>query len=286
LHGKRLREELSQSQREGKSMNFYSGGARGRDLSSIQTQLLEDGLWTGENRVRLDGLIRMAIAAGEHRWVFDQSKQRFQKQPAFAAFYEDTAFLRDMGLRVTAMRRLNPLRGSRYDTSVAADIFGEGLRIVCSVPVEPLTVKGRPTCSATLELPYPFSVEDQNLWGKEIIGFQPLILDADTKAADNPPSIIWTPKTFTANWLGKKLFNVLKALPNFATVRAGRVLVRLRLEGNFIWAASDARSSPKTYLDGDVRGKLPTRQPTQRHWTWSCPVAMDCWAAPSKCGSG
>jgi hypothetical protein len=82
-------------------------------------------------------------------------------------------------------------------------------------------------------------------------------LDADTKAADNPPSIIWTPKTFTANWLGKKLFNVLKALPNFATVRAGRVLVRLRLEGNFIWAASDARSSPKTYLDGDVRGKLP-----------------------------
>jgi Family of unknown function (DUF6734) len=53
------------------------------------------------------------------------------------------------------------------------------------VPVEPLTVKGRPTCSATLELPYPFSVEDQNLRGKEIIGFQPLILDADTKAADN-----------------------------------------------------------------------------------------------------
>jgi hypothetical protein len=161
------------------------------------------------------------------------------------------------GVRVTAMRRVKDNLPLLNDTSVPADIFGEGFRIVCSVPVEPLTVKGRPTCSVTLELPYPFSVDDQNLWGRDIIGFQSVILDAETTTAENPPGIIWTPKTVTANWLAKKLFNVLKLLPNFATVRAGRVLVRLRLEGNFIWAASDTRSNPKTYLDGDLKGKLP-----------------------------
>jgi hypothetical protein len=121
------------------------------------------------------------------------------------------------GVRVTSMRRLKDSQSLLSDTNVAADVFGEGLRIVCSAPVEPLTLKGRPTCSVTLELPYPLSVDDQNLWGKDIIGFRSVILDAETKTADNPPGIIWTPKTLTANWLGKKLLRGRVPLATFTS---------------------------------------------------------------------
>lgn len=72
---------LSASQRESAGANFYRGGAGGRDLASIQTQLLDPQLWTAPQAGRLSGLIRMAIAARQHEWVFGLSQQRHEQQP-------------------------------------------------------------------------------------------------------------------------------------------------------------------------------------------------------------
>lgn len=90
----RLYAHMSQSMREGATMNFYTGGQDQRDLKSIQIQLLDDAVWLpqqAENQPRfgkLQALIRMAIAAGEHEWVFEQSRRRY---PALreAGLYEN-----------------------------------------------------------------------------------------------------------------------------------------------------------------------------------------------------
>jgi len=73
----RLRGNLTQEMRESATMNFYTGGEGRIDQASIQSQLLEDAPWQPGQERRLETLIRMAIAAGEHRWVFHQSRMRY-----------------------------------------------------------------------------------------------------------------------------------------------------------------------------------------------------------------
>jgi hypothetical protein len=77
---KRTEDEMTQKMREAETMNFYMGGKNRHDKASIQGQLSEDSVWTEEKRIsELDGLIRMAIAAGEREWVFNESKRRVEQ---------------------------------------------------------------------------------------------------------------------------------------------------------------------------------------------------------------
>ena len=69
-------EKLSQGQRESQELNLYSGGEGESDRNALLSQLLSDNAWKSEATGRLDGLIRMAIAAGEHEFIFTLSKQR------------------------------------------------------------------------------------------------------------------------------------------------------------------------------------------------------------------
>ena len=87
--GTLLRSSLSQSMREAAGTNFYRGGEGRLDLASIQTQLMDDSLWTPDQIGRLSGLIRMAGAAGEQEWVFSRSRQVSEANPAA---YQATAF--------------------------------------------------------------------------------------------------------------------------------------------------------------------------------------------------
>jgi hypothetical protein len=73
---KLVMDRLSQQQRESEALNLYSGGAGDSDRNALLAQLLADDVWKPEATARLDGLIRMAIAAGEHEFVFTLSKQR------------------------------------------------------------------------------------------------------------------------------------------------------------------------------------------------------------------
>jgi hypothetical protein len=89
--GAGIYENLSRSQREALGANFYRGGAGRRDLASIQAQLLDDALWSLDQAGRLAGLIRMAISAREHEWVFRESQRRHERDPAA---YDDPEFRR------------------------------------------------------------------------------------------------------------------------------------------------------------------------------------------------
>ena len=95
-YASRLDTERSLSMKESLTSNFYRGGKEGEDLKSIQTQLLDDKLWTIEGMGQLGGLIPMAIAAGEHEWVFEQSRWRYLHQGPYRELYKDAVFSRDI----------------------------------------------------------------------------------------------------------------------------------------------------------------------------------------------
>lgn len=80
--GAAINDNLSVSQRESSRANFYGGGAGGSDLASIQRQLLDSTLWQPAQMSRLAGLVRMAIAARQHEFVFQQSALQHAARPA------------------------------------------------------------------------------------------------------------------------------------------------------------------------------------------------------------
>ncbi|MCI0537620.1 MAG: DUF6519 domain-containing protein [Verrucomicrobiales bacterium] len=150
----------------------------------------------------------------------------------------------DPGMHVQQLR-LNAGVELVNDTDVTADQLASGIQVICDTDIDQNSVRGKPVCFVTLELPYPFNSADFQLWGggAPVFAFQPLVLGADTNSDNNV--IFWTPQTQTQNWLRQQLF------PTMAEFRRGdRVLARLTVQGNFIWSSRD----PNLYLDGDVFG--------------------------------
>lgn len=141
------------------------------------------------------------------------------------------------------------------DFDLACDVLAGGLRVTCDREIFPGSVKNRPTCFVTLELPFPFGASDKAAWGvqpdeKAFFGYQSIVLDGKPEA--NGKVITWSPSSFTANWLRGTLTNLFGKLDAKVegSRRPGRILGRLTLKGNFIWSLTD----PKLYLDGDLFG--------------------------------
>jgi hypothetical protein len=76
---KRILDEMTAEMRQSLGVNVYVGDRGGKDRASVLGQLLDDGTWTKDNALRLDGLVHMAIAMGEHKFAFEQSKVEFLK---------------------------------------------------------------------------------------------------------------------------------------------------------------------------------------------------------------
>lgn len=75
-------DELPRNIRESATFNFYEGGAGQKDRQAILTELLDDKIWTAAQKDKLDATIRMARAAGESQFAFEQSKaHRADKVP-------------------------------------------------------------------------------------------------------------------------------------------------------------------------------------------------------------
>jgi S-layer protein (TIGR01567 family) len=129
-------------------------------------------------------------------------------------------------------------------TEIAVHELAEGLRICCDQDVDQYTVHEKPTCYVTLYMPFPFNFADRELWGDQVLGFQPLILAAD--ANSDGAVIYWNPTDATKSWLEKDyLLERMKELGH-----GDRVLASLTLKGNFIWADKDY----SLYLDGEAFG--------------------------------
>ena len=133
------------------------------------------------------------------------------------------------------------------DSNVQVRLLAGGIQVDCDREVFLPSVRGKPTCYVTLDLPFPFNQVDRQLWtvagASPVIGFQPLVLAADPVAEGN--SIIWRPTAETARWLNERLLGMVRELQ-----RGDRVLAHLTLKGNFIWS----REEPRVYLDGEVYG--------------------------------
>ncbi len=150
------------------------------------------------------------------------------------------------GIHIMGIQFLESGQPLRNDTDVPADQLAKGIQVVCDQSADRQAIAGKPTCFVTLHLPYPFNTADRELWGDDaVLGCQPLILAADA-GVEEDGSISWRPTEATRTWLEQRLFTKMEELE-----RGDRLLARLTLKGNFIWA----RDNPALYLDGEVFGK-------------------------------
>lgn len=129
----------------------------------------------------------------------------------------------------------------RNDTDVTVSQLAAGIQVDCDRTLFQDSIRGKPTCLVTLDLPFPFNSADMQLWGSGLIGVQPLVLDAEVNS-DNQ-SIFWRLGRDTAAWLQGRLFPMMTEMK-----RGNRVLVHLTLKGNFIW------DQKELLLDGDAFG--------------------------------
>ena len=150
------------------------------------------------------------------------------------------------GTKESGIHIINVLAGDkplRNDTEVLVNNLD--LRIEFDETIVSSTIKGKPTCFVTLDMPFPINEADRRLWvGVDpVIGFQPLILAANVEAQGKV--VLWAPTPKSKKWLEEMLFGVMVKLK-----LEGRILAHLTLKGNFIWALDN----PEQYLDGEVFG--------------------------------
>jgi hypothetical protein len=132
------------------------------------------------------------------------------------------------------------------DTDVAVDrISPEGIQIHCDQVVAQESVRDKPVCFLTLELPYPVDGQTRQFWNvSQIFGFQPIVLEAKLNSDNNV--IFWSPSDGATQWLRGSLFPMLREMQ-----APTRLVARLTAKGNFIWSAEN----PELFLDGDAFGR-------------------------------
>lgn len=152
-------------------------------------------------------------------------------------------------VRITKVIPYNHPTGELHnDASIEASVFADGMKLRCNREVDSKTL-GQATCHVVLELPYPFTSDERAYWGQSVIGFQPVKIDGAVGTLEPSPGehqIYWKPATASAEaFLRTTLFQKMST-----DNRGTRVLARLTLKGNFIWAHDD----PTRNLDGDTFG--------------------------------
>jgi hypothetical protein len=149
------------------------------------------------------------------------------------------------------------------DILIAPGDLLKGFRIDCDEALFDGSVINKnglpnPVCTLTVELPWPLRGDERQFWGVDggaIVGFTPVTLAAEVTAREN--AITWMPLPPTQKWLNERL---LQMFTEMTSQQDPRVLVRLKLAGNFIWGP---QRTPKLHLDGEVFGR-PGRWP-RRH---------------------
>jgi uncharacterized protein DUF6519 len=148
------------------------------------------------------------------------------------------------GVHIVEVVRLADGKPLINDTNIHLDLFAPGISIVCDDAIDPDTIRNRPTCFVTIEMPQafapvPFSSSPQ------IIHSLLYVLAADTDVQDKTIRLIVHDGTI--EWLRRSLSN---AMVQSQVPQANRALARLKLKGHFIWSAKD----PDLFLDGEVFG--------------------------------
>ncbi len=135
------------------------------------------------------------------------------------------------------------------DMVAGAPMLAMGLVIECDRPLmTEFDIGPRPVCTVSIDLPWPESDVDREFWGATApIGFQTIRLAGATVLGSTVMgnnTIIWRPDDGTAHWLTSVLPNILSKR------RVERVLVRLHVQGRFVWSPDNS-----VYLDGTTFGR-------------------------------
>jgi hypothetical protein len=205
--------------------------------------------------------------------LLDSVQQSVHLPVHFSASFSEDAH--DLGIQIEKLL-LGDGSSLNNDADVSFDRLTRGIDVLCSANLAAGTVS-RATCFLTLEVPFPITGSDAVFWGANLIGYQPLVLAADTHSQG--AAIAWRPAPAVVEWLKDSLFSRMAILN-----RAPRVLARLTILGNFIWQAG----KPNLFLDGEVfgmrassdapssvRGRLPSgdgrRGGRLEMWFWVVP---------------
>jgi hypothetical protein len=109
------------------------------------------------------------------------------------------------------------------DERVTATVLAGGLRVECDADVVP-ALANHGNISLVVHLPFPLNPADREFWGNEIVGSQPLVLDANFQV--NGSMIRWLPTDGTARWLRDRLFDQVG--------ENAQLLARFTLSGNLV----------------------------------------------------
>ncbi|HEX4292996.1 MAG TPA: DUF6519 domain-containing protein [Rhizomicrobium sp.] len=135
------------------------------------------------------------------------------------------------------------------DMTITGPLIENGVRVVCSETLVSLGVGDRPVCTLSVDLPWPATDTDIKYWQGQNVGFQTIRL-AGTTVLGNAKgkagnAILWAPAQNTITWLGSTLPAIM------ARHQIDHVLMRLHVEGRFVWESQD----PTVYLDGTTFGR-------------------------------
>ncbi len=161
----------------------------------------------------------------------------------------------DPGFHVTGLVLLASNAALRNDSDIQIQQLAKGVRFDCDDSPDPAALTSKhpresPVCFVTIDLPFPMVPQDRDfLAAPSPCVFQPTVLGAQVSAADK--QILWVPQDDVMAWLARLtgILNNLK-LPL-------RLLARLTLKGNFIWA----KGRPNVYLDAETYGLVPNSTP-------------------------
>jgi Family of unknown function (DUF6519) len=166
----------------------------------------------------------------------------------------------DPGVHVVNITSVDENDALLNDGFISPSQLADGIVIHCDADIEPGTLSGmtgsgvpeaKPTCLVTLDLPFPASPVDRQLWGDVIVGTVPLMLDGVATASG--PTIVWKPDPRVRAWLLGRLESVAKGLG------VSELLVHLRLRGRFVYQLGQ----PLVNVDGEAFGYALV-EPTSR----------------------
>ncbi len=143
------------------------------------------------------------------------------------------------------------------DTDVPVErISPEGIQIHCDQVVAQESVRDKPVCFLTLELPYPVDGQTRQFWNvNQIFGFQPIVLEANLNSDNNV--IFWSPSDGATAMAARQ--PVSHAEGNAGPDPAGGAIDR---QGQLHLVGGEPRAVPRRRrLRPDARRLRPDRTP-------------------------
>ena len=208
--------------------------------AGVQIQFHGDFFNTGDY-----WLIPARTATGDVEWARDETQQPLAQAPeGIQHHYSRLALLTfdgtDWAVQEDCRSRFTPLSQPsihitdvrtqngplRHNMPMSVDELKEGLQVEFDSDIDPETIS-QATCYVTVDLPISSQAEAPQ-WDQPVIGFQPLVVDAQPSAQGR--QVDWTVNSTVQTWLT----DVLSAIMNRAEIN--QVRARFTLKGHAIWS--------------------------------------------------